>query len=154
MVYQDVDSNRTPPRGLSAGDYDVIIASNVIHATADLRQTLERVRRLLVPGGLLVMLEVTAPQRWFDLTVGLTEGWWAYTDHDLRTNIRRCAAAVAQSRWMSRDLQQRRASERQGRSAVAAVAVVARTQRASRSWWLVPDRGGVAEALGPSPLAG
>ena len=52
----------------------------MIHATADLARTLGHVRPLLAPGGLLVMLEVTAPQRWFDLTVGLTDGWWAFTD--------------------------------------------------------------------------
>ena len=71
-------------QGFAERQFDIIIASNVIHATADLRWTLDRVRRLLAPGGLLAMLEVTAPQRWFDLTVGLTPGWWAFTDTDLR----------------------------------------------------------------------
>jgi hypothetical protein len=38
----------------------------------------------MAPGGLLAMLEVTEAQHWFDLTVGLTEGWWAFTDTELR----------------------------------------------------------------------
>src|SRR5690606_22480990 len=75
--------------------FDFVIASNVIHATADLRRTLGRVRQLLVPGGALAMLEVTAAQRWFDLTVGLTEGWWAFTDNDLRPEY----ATMPRERW-------------------------------------------------------
>ena len=71
-------------QGLEAGRYDLIIAANVIHATADLRTSLARIRRLLKPNGLLALMEVVEPQRWFDLTVGLTAGWWAFTDLDIR----------------------------------------------------------------------
>ncbi|MBI4995373.1 MAG: SDR family NAD(P)-dependent oxidoreductase [Rhodocyclales bacterium] len=87
MRFQVLDLERDPQaQGLAPASFDIVIASNVIHATADLRHTLGRVRELLTPGGLLAMLEVTAPQRWFDLTVGLTDGWWAFTDSDLRTD--------------------------------------------------------------------
>ncbi len=71
-------------QGLEAGRYDLIIAANVVHATADLRTSLARIRSLLKPNGLLALLEVVKPQRWFDLTVGLTTGWWAFTDLDIR----------------------------------------------------------------------
>ena len=72
-------------QGLSSNSFDIIIASNVIHATADVTRTLASMRRLLAPGGWLLMLEVTRPQRWFDITFGLTDGWWRFRDHDLRT---------------------------------------------------------------------
>ena len=42
------------------------------------------------------MLEVTAPQRWFDLTVGLTSGWWAFTDLELRPDY----ATLPRERWL------------------------------------------------------
>jgi acyl transferase domain-containing protein/SAM-dependent methyltransferase/acyl carrier protein len=71
-------------QGLRALGYDIVLASNVVHATRDLRRSLQRIARLLAPGGVLVMLEACAPQAWFDLTVGLTEGWWCFEDHDLR----------------------------------------------------------------------
>ena len=57
----------------------------MIHATSNVTQTLTKVRRLLAPAGWLLMLEVTRPQRWFDVTFGLTDGWWRFSDHDLRT---------------------------------------------------------------------
>jgi acyl transferase domain-containing protein/protein-L-isoaspartate O-methyltransferase/acyl carrier protein len=84
-------------QGFDTNGFDIVIAANVIHATADLRRTLGRVRGLLAPGGLLAMIEVTAPQRWFDLTVGLTEGWWAFEDRDLRTDY----ATLTRARWLS-----------------------------------------------------
>ncbi len=62
----------------------MILASNVIHATADLRQTLRHLRGLLAPGGVLLMLEVADRERWIDLTFGLTDGWWRFVDTDLR----------------------------------------------------------------------
>ncbi len=34
----------------------------------------------LPAGGLLILLEGTARQRWVDLTFGLTEGWWRFDD--------------------------------------------------------------------------
>lgn len=83
--FQTLDLEADPSgQGLAGEQFDIVIAANVIHATADLHQTLGRIQRLLVPGGLLLMLEITAPERWVDITFGLTDGWWRFTDHDLR----------------------------------------------------------------------
>ena len=71
-------------QGFRGERFDLIIASNVLHATTDLRQTMRRVSRLTAPGGLLVMVEGVSRQRWVDLIFGLTEGWWKFSDHDLR----------------------------------------------------------------------
>src|SRR5262249_34488176 len=54
------------------------------HATADWRRPLGRARRLLAPGGLLLLLEGTTPRRWLDLVFGLTAGWWRFRDVDVR----------------------------------------------------------------------
>lgn len=60
--------------------FDVIVAANVVHATRDIGRSLTRLRELLVPGGYLLLLEVTERQLWLDLTFGMTEGWWAFSD--------------------------------------------------------------------------
>lgn len=60
--------------------FDVIVAANVVHATRDIPRSLARLRELLVPGGYLLLLEVTERQLWLELTFGLTEGWWAFAD--------------------------------------------------------------------------
>jgi acyl transferase domain-containing protein/SAM-dependent methyltransferase len=79
----DVERDPTE-QGLGTGTFDLVIAANVIHATADVRCSLAHAHRLLAPGGLLLLLEGTRCQRWVDLTFGLTEGWWRFTDTDLR----------------------------------------------------------------------
>ncbi|NEP33355.1 type I polyketide synthase, partial [Moorena sp. SIO3B2] len=85
--YQQLDIEKDPTaQGFESHQYDVIVAANVLHATTSLRQTLENVRQLLAPGGILVLLEVTSCQRWLDLVFGLLEGWWRFEDSDLRPN--------------------------------------------------------------------
>jgi acyl transferase domain-containing protein/NADPH:quinone reductase-like Zn-dependent oxidoreductase len=86
MRFQTLDLERDPTaQGWNGELFDVVVASNVIHATADLRKTLAHVHSLLRPGGTLLMMETVGKrQPWVDLTVGFTEGWWRFTDHDLR----------------------------------------------------------------------
>jgi acyl transferase domain-containing protein/surfactin synthase thioesterase subunit len=64
--------------------FDVVIASNVIHATLDMKATLANVRRLMTSRALLLVVEATSVPHWVDLTVGMTEGWWRFQDRDLR----------------------------------------------------------------------
>ncbi|HEY4132962.1 MAG TPA: SDR family NAD(P)-dependent oxidoreductase [Gemmatimonadaceae bacterium] len=83
--YRLFDVEKDPvQQGMANGSFDLIIAANVLHATKDLSETLAHVRQLLRPGGMLVMIEVATRQRWIDLTFGLTEGWWRFTDRELR----------------------------------------------------------------------
>ncbi|MGE3913285.1 MAG: SDR family NAD(P)-dependent oxidoreductase, partial [Chloroflexota bacterium] len=83
--YQLLDISRDlTGQGLEAGQFDLVVAANVLHATPDLAQTLTHARQLAAPGGLLLLLENTSRQRWADLTFGLTEGWWNFRDLDLR----------------------------------------------------------------------
>ena len=76
-----LDIERDPKeQGFEAGKYDVVIAANVLHATADLRKTMANVSTLLAPGGMLFIAEAVKPAPWIDLTFGLTEGWWRFGD--------------------------------------------------------------------------
>jgi hypothetical protein len=71
-------------QGFGSQQFDLVIAANVLHATADLGRTLENVKQLLAPEGLLVLLEATKRQRWLDLVFGLMEGWWRFEDTQRR----------------------------------------------------------------------
>jgi len=83
--YQTLDISRDPKsQGFNDGEFDCIIAANVIHATADLNITLAHIRRLLSQAGVLMLLEGLEPQLWVDLVFGLTAGWWAFTDQRLQ----------------------------------------------------------------------
>ncbi|RKG92067.1 type I polyketide synthase [Corallococcus terminator] len=145
-------------QGFEEHSFDLILAANVLHATRELRTSLEHIQRLLAPGGSLVLLEVTAPARWTDLTFGLTEGWWRFTDTELRPEH----PLLSAPRWqevMARSglphseviaLSDPRGGmlSRQAVLLARAGEATAVKPRAPASPWLVlADRGGVADQL-------
>ncbi|KAI0377960.1 hypothetical protein F5Y04DRAFT_168710 [Hypomontagnella monticulosa] len=78
MVFKTLDQDRTiESQGFTAGSYDMIIAGSVLHATPYLEVTIRNVRKLLKPGGRLMLLEVINPA---DIAInfmaGLLPGWW------------------------------------------------------------------------------
>ncbi|WP_330318643.1 alpha/beta fold hydrolase [Streptomyces platensis] len=84
MTFGVLDISKDPAgQGFPHGEWDIVVAYNVLHATPDLRATLRNVRSLLAPGGGLFLLEATREPRLALLTAGLFEGWW-YFDDDLR----------------------------------------------------------------------
>ena len=66
------------------GQYDLVIATNVLHATKDMRNTLRNAKALLQKNGLILMNEVSDEALWLHLTFGLLEGWWLSQDPELR----------------------------------------------------------------------
>ncbi len=79
--YGLLDVERDPAeQGYPNGAVDVVVATNVLHATRDLRATIQRVKSLLAPGGLLILCEATTYHGWFDVTTGLIEGWQVFED--------------------------------------------------------------------------
>ena len=49
------------PQGYAPASFDVIVSANAVHATTDLRAALRRLRELLAPGGLLILIEFDDP---------------------------------------------------------------------------------------------
>jgi acyl transferase domain-containing protein/NADPH:quinone reductase-like Zn-dependent oxidoreductase len=81
MIYSKLDISQDPlPQGFNAQSYDVILASNVLHATSDIVTTLKNVETLLKPGGKLVLMEgVKTPPPSF-IPYALLPGWWLFED--------------------------------------------------------------------------
>jgi enoyl-CoA hydratase/carnithine racemase len=77
-------------------EFDVVIATNVMHATRDLHATLRQVKKLLRPGGALVLNESVEVQEYSTYTFGLLPGWWSATDAHERLTDSPLASA---SRW-------------------------------------------------------
>lgn len=80
-----LDIDRDPlAQGLSEESFDVVVGSNVVHASPDVRRSIRHLRRTLVPGGHLILVETVLPSRFADCTVGLFDGWWSFRDPALR----------------------------------------------------------------------
>jgi len=78
MVFKTLDISKDPVKqGFARKSYDVVIAQNVLHATAPLRESLKYARELLRPGGYLMLLELLRSDSMrFGLVVGCLPGWW------------------------------------------------------------------------------
>lgn len=81
LDYKVLDIERDPTeQGFLEGSQDVILASNVLHATRNLKETMKNVRKLLKPGGYLMMVEVTGEYLQLMLLMGGLPGWWLGVD--------------------------------------------------------------------------
>ena len=79
--YRVLDIEKDPvEQGFDRHGYDLVIASNVLHATRYLNETLAHCLALLAPAGQLVALENLRGQGWLDLTFGQLDGWWRFAD--------------------------------------------------------------------------
>ncbi|KAI6353338.1 hypothetical protein MCOR25_009023 [Pyricularia grisea] len=79
MEFRTLDVRVDPTeQGYTAGSYDVVFASNVLHATPSLGETLRNVRTLLKPGGRVVLLDIAGGECVrYGFTFGLFPDWWA-----------------------------------------------------------------------------
>jgi len=69
---------------IAAQSYDLAIATNVLHATRNIRQTLSNAKAALHKNGLLLLNEISGKSLFAHLTFGLLEGWWLSEDQPLR----------------------------------------------------------------------
>ncbi|KAF4824807.1 Polyketide synthase-nonribosomal peptide synthetase [Colletotrichum siamense] len=82
MNFRVLDIEKDPlTQGFEEGSYDLIVASLVLHATRNLAETMVNVRKLLKPGGYLLLLEITENEQMrFGLLFGGLPGWWLGAD--------------------------------------------------------------------------
>ncbi|MFG2607130.1 SDR family NAD(P)-dependent oxidoreductase [Streptomyces sp. NPDC048514] len=86
VTYRTLDLNSDArEQGFTPGSFDLVVASNVLHATRDLRASCGRIAELLAPGGQLLAVEshdtdILGP------CFGLLEEFWAFTDTDVRSS--------------------------------------------------------------------
>jgi acyl transferase domain-containing protein len=86
LTYRTLDLEAEPTdQGLAEASFDLVIASNVLHATADLAATVRRLYRLLAPDGQLMAVESHHTAS-LAAIFGLLDGFWAFTDTHLRTD--------------------------------------------------------------------
>lgn len=72
-----LDISRDPAeQGFNHQNYDLIIATNVLHATPNLHETLTNVRALLTNNGRLLLHELCSNSKWVNYVWGTFSGWW------------------------------------------------------------------------------
>lgn len=101
MDFRLCDISEDPTlQSFQPSSYDLVIASHVLHATPDIEQSLCHIRKLLRPGGTLLLFEITQPDAiHIGFAFGLLKGWWAPLDHEPRSKHSPCLTA---SEWNER----------------------------------------------------
>ncbi|ODP28426.1 Polyketide synthase PksM [Paenibacillus nuruki] len=69
---------------IDIGGYDIVVATNVLHATRDIRLTLRNAKALLKKDGMMIINEIIEYSLFNHVTFGLLQGWWLYEDPILR----------------------------------------------------------------------
>lgn len=60
--------------------FDIIIATNVLHATQNINQTIAAIERLSASKATVIINEVVKKKNFLTLTFGLLDGWWLAQD--------------------------------------------------------------------------
>ena len=71
-------------QGLPIGEFDIVIAANVVHATRDIVNTLDNIKPTLKKEGVIVLNELAKTEIFSTLTFGLLDGWGLYEDKEIR----------------------------------------------------------------------
>ncbi|PYD40062.1 polyketide synthase [Serratia plymuthica] len=90
-IEQSLATQPIPP-----ASFDVAIATNVLHATKDIRSTLRHCKAALRNGGMVIINELSDKSVFTHLTFGLLKGWWLHQDTELRIEG---SPAIAPDTW-------------------------------------------------------
>ncbi|KAI0972147.1 lovastatin nonaketide synthase [Xylaria arbuscula] len=92
MTFCVCDISQDPvPQSFKPGTYDLVIASHVLHATDELDTSLCHIRKLLKPGGMLLLFETTDPDATLlGFAFGMLKDWWKPLSHEARSKYSPC----------------------------------------------------------------
>lgn len=91
-------SKKLTEQEIEKNAYDIVIATNVIHATKNISHSLRNIKLLLKENGLCMINESTEKSMVTHMIFGLLEGWWLFEDEEIR--LRDCPLLSVQN-WKS-----------------------------------------------------
>lgn len=81
LTFKTLNVENDPVKqGFAEHSYDLIIAANVVHATRSLTKSLSTIHKLLKPGGVLGLVELTRLTPYYNMAFGPLAGWWLGVD--------------------------------------------------------------------------
>lgn len=97
ITYSILDIEKDPLQQGFTTTYDLVVALNVVHATSSPKDSLRNARKLLRPGGKLLLIEVTGSnQMQIEFIFGLLPGWWLSTEQSRETS-----PLMSEQKWHS-----------------------------------------------------
>lgn len=84
LTYEIFDVGVKAPQNQISKSYDVVLATNVLHATNDITNTIINVKSVLKKNGIILINEISTKSLFFHMGFALLDGWWLYNDPELR----------------------------------------------------------------------
>lgn len=95
LTFDHFDIDADPQvQGHERHSYDLVLAASVLHNARDLPATLMNLRSALAPGGVLLLIEETSFFPFFDLGMGLQQGFDGFSD-----SVRRDHPLLSREGW-------------------------------------------------------
>ena len=88
-------------QGFATRQCQIIIATNVLHATPFMRNTLRHCEQLLRTGGMLVINEALATAFFVQITFGMTDGWWLFGESRDAERIGQDSPLLSWRQWQA-----------------------------------------------------
>lgn len=83
LDFATLDLGRSPvDQGFQHDNFDLIIASGLIHKTSKISRTLSNLRKILSPNGRLLLQEPKPDLVWLKYVLGTLPNWWACAEDD------------------------------------------------------------------------
>lgn len=84
-IFKKIDiEDLSNDNGFEPESFHAIFASNVIHSTKSINNSIKNIYTLLKNNGIFILNEVTKLQDFVNLTFGLMDGWWKFEDPEIR----------------------------------------------------------------------
>ena len=95
MKFAKLDIEQDPViQGFPEKAFDIVVATNVLHATHSISESVANAQKLLKPGGRLVVIEVTHMLVQTSITFGTLDSWWFGQDDG-----RKGGPTMSESHW-------------------------------------------------------
>ena len=88
-------------QGFASYQCGICIATNVLHATPSMRNTLHHCQQLLCTGGVLVANEATYTSALVQITFGMTDGWWLFSESGDPERVGQDSPLMSRRQWES-----------------------------------------------------
>jgi len=99
VIFKIFDIEKDPlHQGFLPESVDIILALQVLHATQDLKETLQNLNQTLSVGGKLILSEfIDDTPDLVDITFGMLEGWWRF--NDFRKENKNHTPKISKEKW-------------------------------------------------------
>lgn len=98
MEFMKLDiSGEIEEQGFYENSFDLVLGYDVLQATSDIERSLKNIKSLLVPGGVLALIQSYDAHPIDNMIYGLAPGWWNYTADPIGRDM----IVMSPERWKS-----------------------------------------------------